>query len=302
MKPLLISPFNEHPMARSIAAALNIPLQKVTLHDFPDGETTVKFEVDLANRDLILLTSLDQPNTKILPLLFIAETAKDLGAKRIGLCVPYLAYMRQDKRFHKGESITADYFSKLLSQYFDWLVTIDPHLHRHHTLSEIYSIPSEALHATKHVARWIAGHIENPLLIGPDHESKQWVEAIAHEARTPYLILEKIRHGDSNVEISSPEIGAYKNHTPVLVDDIISTAQTMIQTLSHLKKLQMAPPVCIGVHAVFAGNAYDALLEAGAARVISCNTIHHPSNSIDLSPLLLNGIQERLDSFSTPYL
>ena len=77
----------------------------------------------------------------------------------------------------------------------------------------------------------------------------------------------------------------YKNHTPVLVDDIISTARTMIETVGHLKKAGMKAPVCIGVHAVFAGNAYQDLKKAGA-KVVTCNTIPHESNGIDLSSIL----------------
>ena len=83
-----------------------------------------------------------------------------------------------------------------------------------------------------------------------------------------------------------------QSHTPVLVDDIISTAHTMIETVQHLRVAGMAPPVCIGVHPVFAGTAYDDLVAAGAAEVISCNTIQHPSNRIDVAGMLATAISE----------
>ena len=73
--------------------------------------------------------------------------------------------------------------------------------------------------------------------------------------------------------------------TPVLVDDIISTARTMIETGGHFHCAGLAPPVCIGVHAVFAADACEAL-RAGAARVVTCNTILHTSNAIDVEDLL----------------
>lgn len=57
----------------------------------------------------------------------------------------------------------------------------------------------------------------------------------------------------------------------------------MIETLAHLKRAGLAAPVCLGVHAVFADRAYEDRLAAGAARVVTCNTIPHPSNAIDLS-------------------
>jgi ribose-phosphate pyrophosphokinase len=82
-----------------------------------------------------------------LPLLFAADTARDLGARRIGLVAPYLAYMRQDIRFHAGEAVTSRTFAAILSRHLDWLVTVDPHLHRYHELSEIYRIPTQVVHA-----------------------------------------------------------------------------------------------------------------------------------------------------------
>ncbi len=87
-----------------------------------------------------------------------------------------------------------------------------------------------------------------------------------------------------------PQIEAYETHTPVLIDDIISTAATMIKTVHHLKSLGMKPPICIGVHAIFAGNAYSDLQMAGVEKIITCNTIQHESNGIDLKAVLIQKI------------
>ncbi len=295
MKAVIISPFEQQALANSIAESLGIEPGEMILREFPDGESYLRLVSSLAGKELIILSSLDSPNQKILPLLFLAETAREMGAKRVGLVAPYLAYMRQDKRFQPGEGVTSDYFAALLSRYFDWLVTVDPHLHRHHYLNEIYSIPNSVLHATSSIAQWIKKEVRQALIIGPDSESEQWVAKVAKETESPYLILEKKRYGDRRVEISLPQIEAFPNHTPVLVDDIISTGQTMLQTVMQLKKAGMKPPVCIGVHAVFADNAYDALLKAGVEKVVTCNTIQHVSNCIDLTDMLSNGISECLD-------
>ena len=237
---------------------------------------------NLSHRQVVFITSLNQPNTKILPLLLAAETARSLGASKITLIAPYLAYMRQDKVFEPGQGITSSYFAKLISTYFDELITIDPHLHRWHTLSAIYNIPTHVLHATKSIAQWIHRHVKKPLLIGPDAESNQWVEKIAAAAHAPYLILEKTRKGDSTIEVSIPNIENYHNMTPILIDDIISTGMTMIGTIKHLQSLKMPQPICIGVHAIFADNAYQNLLATGVDKIITCNTIPHPSNGIDI--------------------
>ena len=70
-----------------------------------------------------------------------------------------------------------------------------------------------------------------------------------------------------------PKVEQYLDHTPVLVDDIISTGQTMIETIRHLNNFGMKAPVCIGVHAVFAGNAYQDILLENVERIVTCNTM-----------------------------
>ena len=231
------------------------------------------------------MATLHQPDEKLLPLYFLSQTAKSLGAKCTCLVAPYLAYMRQDKVFKPGEGVTSDYFGKLISGFADSLITVDPHLHRRSSLSEVYNIPSEVVHAANAISRWVKENVENPVLVGPDSESEQWVSEVATAAGAPFIVLEKTRHGDRDVDVSVPQVEEFKRHTPVLVDDIISTARTMIETVGHLKNAGMKAPVCIGVHAVFAGSAYQDLINAGA-EVVTCNTIPHESNKIDLSSIL----------------
>jgi len=257
------------------------------LRRFPDEETYVRIDSDVKGKDVVLVCTLDHPDQKLLPLYFLSKTAKDLGAASIILVAPYLAYMRQDIRFHKGEGITSSYFAALVSGSVDSLITIDPHLHRRTSLSEIYRIPTTVIHAADKISEWIRLNITKPLLVGPDSESEQWVSAVAANADAPYITLYKTRHGDREVEVSVPHIEKYKDHTPVLVDDIISTARTMIETLGHLRKAGMKKPVCIGVHGIFAGTAYEDLLEAGTAEIVTCNSIPHPSNRIMIDDLIM---------------
>jgi ribose-phosphate pyrophosphokinase len=290
MKPIILALSGNETLAQSLANNLATEVGELIARRFPDGESYVRIETPLQGQDVIIACTLHHPDEKILPLFFIAETAKDLGAKRIGLVAPYLAYMRQDRRFQPGEGITSTYFAKFISSCIDWLVTVDPHLHRRSSLEEIYQVPCKIVHAAPMISDWIKTNMDMPVLVGPDIESDQWVAAVANGADAPYLVLEKTRHGDRDVEISVPDVERWRNRTPVLVDDIISTARTMIETVHHLKRAGLNPPICIGVHGVFADHAYDDLLEAGVAKVITCNTIPHATNAIDLGSHLVDAI------------
>lgn len=294
MKPLIFNLFEAPTFFNNLIKTLSLERGELELHHFPDAESLIRFKSPVKEKNLIFVASLDHPNTKFLPLIFAAETAKELGARHITLITPYLPYMRQDKAFHPGEGITSKYFATLLSRSFDYLITIDPHLHRWHSLNEIYSMPSNVLHANEVIARWIRTHISSPVIIGPDSESQQWVQEIASLAKSPFLVLNKVRKDDFTVEVSIPDAGVLKDHTPILIDDIISTGKTMIATLSHLKQLQSNPPICIGIHALFSNSAYDDLLKAGASKIITCNTVVHPSNDIDISPLIENALSPLL--------
>ena len=271
-----------HALANMVHAAIG----EAEIRHFPDGETYVRVLSEVKDKDVVLVCTLHHPDNKLLPLYFLAKTLRDLKVKSICLVAPYLSYMRQDIQFKPGEAVTSRYFASILSGLFDSLVTIDPHLHRFHDMRELYTIPATVLHAAPTLATWIKEHIQQPLLIGPDEESMQWVKEVATLANAPYVVLNKTRFGDREVQVSLPEIEAYQNNIPVLVDDIISTARTMIETVQHLKKLTMQAPVCIGVHAVFADGAFEALSEAGAAQVVTCNTIPHLSNQIEINNLL----------------
>lgn len=265
---------------------------KFQIRSFPDGESYLRVETDVLGREVIVNASLFHPNDWILNLFFLADALRLQGAKRVGLLAPYLSYMRQDKVFQSGEALTSVTFAHLLSTYFSYLVTVDPHLHRYHSLEEIYSIPTSVVRAAPLITEWIRENVENPFLIGPDEESAQWVKEVAGEF--PYIVLKKVRYEDGHVAISWPEVVDLGDKAPVLIDDIISSGSTMIQAIHHLKD-SMSPLFCMAIHPVFSGNSYQELINTGVKGIITCNSILHPSNQIDLSPLLAQALISILD-------
>ncbi|GIK96301.1 MAG: phosphoribosylpyrophosphate synthetase [Alphaproteobacteria bacterium] len=292
-RPLVFSVSESDQLAGNLAAAIDGELGEIETRRFPDEEAYLRLRTDPRNRSVVVVCTLDRPDTKILPLLFAAETARELGAMRVGLVAPYLAYMRQDRRFNEGEAITSVHFARLLSSSFDWLVTVDPHLHRYQDLDTIYSIPAVTLHAAPILAEWIRTNVSHPLLIGPDSESEQWVASVAASAGAPHIVLRKERLGDREVKISVPNLGEWSGRAPVLIDDIVSSARTMIETARHLADANWPRPTCIAVHPVFSEDSYRSLQEV-AGRIASTNTIPHETNVIDITPLFAGSIAELL--------
>ena len=299
MKPLLLAYPGNDALAEPLRRALNADAVVFEMRRFPDGETYLRIDSDVQDRPVALLCSLHDPDARVLPLIYMSDTLRELGARQVGLIVPYLAYMRQDRRFQVGEAVTSSSFARLISAQFDWLVTVDPHLHRRHSLGEIYTIPTEVVRAAPLLADWIRAHVAAPLVVGPDAESEQWVRAVADAVACPYFVLEKTRRGDREVAVSAiPDIHRWADRTPVLVDDIISSAHTMIETVRQWREAGLTAPICLGVHGVFAAAGYETLRVSGAARIVTTNSIPHASNEIDLSPALVEPIKRGLRAMS----
>ncbi|AUD78838.1 ribose-phosphate pyrophosphokinase [Kangiella profundi] len=291
-KPLVFS-LDNHSLADSLAKTKSVQRGKFDVRQFPDGESYLRITSDVEGRVCIVVADLSHPNAKYLPLLFLVETLRELGASQVGLVAPYLSYMRQDRRFVDGEAVTSRIFAKSLSQHIDWLVTVDPHLHRYHSLDEIYTVPSQVVQGAPALAQWLKSKT-NLLLVGPDSESEQWVSDIANYSQHPFVIGEKQRFGDRHVEVSLPNIDAYRDKTAVIIDDVISSGQTILECIKYLKSKGVEHIQCIAVHGIFADDSDQVLIKAGLSQLATTNTIPHSSNAIDISPRLMTAINSML--------
>ena len=103
-------------------------------------------------------------------------------------------------------------------------------------------------------------------------------------------MLRKTRRGDRDVQIALPDLTRAQGCTPVLVDDIVSSAQTLAVAVRALRDAGFASPACVGVHALFGEGAERLLREAGAEPVLSCNTLPHATNAIDVKPALAHAV------------
>jgi len=291
ISPLLVPLPGNGSLAASIAGALDAEIGVLDVHHFPDGETYLRFASDVAGRSVILLCSLQQPDGLLMPLLLAADTARDLGATEVALVAPYLAYMRQDRRFRPGEAISSRTFAQLLSGRFDWLVTVDPHLHRYASLNAVYTIPSRVVHSAPSIASWIAENVDNPVIVGPDVESEQWVASVARLIDAPYFVLIKSRTGDREVSVTLPDIKTFANRTAVLVDDIGSSGQTLVTAARALRSKGFEANRCIVIHALFDRDVREIFGEQ-SVQIVSTDTVPHETNAIRLGAVLAKAIED----------
>ncbi|MEI8169851.1 MAG: ribose-phosphate pyrophosphokinase [Rhodoferax sp.] len=289
VKPLLLYFEDEQDSALRIAKAGNLTLAKIERHRFPDGEIKLRLPEQLPEQ-LVILRTLNDPNEKLVELLFIAQTARQLGAQHLTLVAPYLAYMRQDIAFNLGEVVSQRVVGKFLAGLFDAVITVDPHLHRVATLQEAVPVTHAiVLSGAPLLSDLIAANLQNPLLVGPDEESAQWVAMAAQRHGFDHAVCHKVRHGDQSVAVDLPDI-SMKGRQVVLLDDVVSTGHTIAQA-TRLLLAAGATSVDVAVtHALFAGNALQLMRDAGVGKVWSTDCIFHSSNAVSMATSIADAL------------
>jgi ribose-phosphate pyrophosphokinase len=292
---LLLAFDDEAVLARRLAQATGWPLAMIGRHRFPDGETRLRLPPQLPPR-AVLLRGLQQPNEKLTELMLAAAGARELGAQRLTLVSPYLAYMRQDLAFTPGEVVSQRHLGRALATWFDAVITVDPHLHRVSTMDEV--VPGRrgiALSAAPLLGEWIARQLPRALLLGPDEESLQWVAVAAQAGGLEHAVCRKARHGDRAVDVALPEVDV-RGRAVVLLDDVASTGRTFVEA-ARGALAQGAASVDVAVtHALLVGDALEQLHAAGVRQVWSTDCVPHPSNVVSMVPLVAQALSSIMAS------
>lgn len=290
-KPVLLCFEDEQESGARIACAGNLDLAKIERHRFPDGEIKLRLP-DVLPEQVVILRTLNDPNEKLIELLLAAQTARDLGARHLTLVAPYLAYMRQDVAFHPGEAISQRIVGRFLADLFNAVITVDPHLHRVATLQEAVPVANAiVLSGAPLLADLIAARRQQPLLVGPDEESAQWVALAASRHDFDHAVCRKVRHDDRTVEVALPDVAVAGRHI-VLLDDVASTGHTVAQAARLLLAAGAASVDVAVTHALFAGDALQVMLNAGVGEVWSTDCICHPSNAVSMATSIAEALAQ----------
>ncbi len=280
--------------AQRLAARLGLGLHEIALHRFPDGELRVT--VGPAAATTIIYASLDQPNDKLLALLFASEALRRGGAQRLVLVAPYLCYMRQDTAFHQGEAVSQKVVGRLLADAVDRVITVDAHLHRTKDIHSVFpGIEADNLSAMPAIAEDLrAGFDPKTVVVGPDEESQAWVSDLASRLGLQCAVARKTRRGDRSVEITFADPVLFNGRPALLVDDIVSSGGTLMTCAKAVQAAGATTIDAVVTHALFAPELAAGLLQAGVRSLKSTDSIHHPSNAIVLDAVLADALRKEL--------
>jgi ribose-phosphate pyrophosphokinase len=272
-----------------LAQCLGVAYCPVYVRAFPDGESLVR--VEQASDTALLYRSLDRPNDKLVEVLLAASALRDNGAKQVIFVVPYLGYMRQDAAFRPGEAVSQRVIGKLLADSFDGLITVDPHLHRTHSLGAVMpGIDAVALSAAPVLGAAINKR-EDPLLVGPDGEARQWVERIAGREGLEFVLGRKRRVGDRKVELSIRDAERAHGHKAILVDDLISTGSTLKIAARLLHEAGAKSVDVLATHCLASEADLAELRAAGIETIRATDSVVGPPGTLPIASLLAHGIR-----------
>ena len=287
--------------ARRLALRLNLPFDQIALHRFPDGE--IRVTVAPAAATTIIYASLDQPNEKLIALLFAAEALRRDGATRLVLLAPYLCYMRQDAAFHPGEAVSQRAVGRLLAENVDRVITVDAHLHRTPDIRNVFpGIEAENLSAMPAIADALLKQGIDPatVIVGPDAESRPWVSDLASRLGLAYTVAQKSRHGDRSVEVALTEPVSVSGRPALLIDDIVSSGGTLISAAKALRAAGATDIDAVITHALFPPDMTAAFAEAGVRSVRSTCSVPHPTNAIALDDVFAGALVREFSDSPSP--
>jgi ribose-phosphate pyrophosphokinase len=287
--------------ARRLASRFALPSHDIGVHRFPDGE--IRVTAAPAAPTTILYASLDQPNEKLITLLFAAEALRREGAKRLVLVAPYLCYMRQDDAFHAGEAISQRAIGRLLAATVDRVVTVDAHLHRTPDIGAVFpGIEAENLSAMPAIAKTLSAQGIDPatIVVGPDAESRPWVRDLADRLGLAHSVGQKVRRGDRAVAIELADDAAISGRPVLLVDDIVSSGGTLIAAATALRAAGAEVIDAVVTHALFPPEMVAAFTRAGIRSIRSTCSVPHPTNAIPLDETLAEALRREFPEERMP--
>jgi len=260
------------PLAGSISDYLGVPLGKVSINPFPDGELFIRLEEDVRGKDVFIIQPTCTPaNETLMELLIFIDSARRASAERITAVMPYFGYARQDRKDEGRTPITAKLTANLIATAgADRVLTMDLHAAQ---IQGFFDIPVDNLHAEPVLSRYFKDHdFKDLVLVSPDTGNAKRARVYAERLGGELAIIDKRRTSGSAVEVGRI-IGDVEGKTVLMMDDMISTAGT-ICSAAKLCAENGAGDIYVGAtHGVLCGPATELLKKAPITEVAVTDTI-----------------------------
>ncbi len=285
-------------LTERICNYLNIEKGKITVRNFSDGETWVRVEESVRNSECFIIQSTRYPvNENMMELFIMIDALKRSSARQITVVLPYFGYSRQDRKDQPHVPITSKLVSNLLvTAGANRVLTIDLHADQ---IQGFFDIPVDHLLAAPIFVQHIRENIMNDhdiVVVAPDTGSAKRARNMAERLDTMIAICDKKRYTDDKTEVMYV-VGDVKDKVAIIVDDLLSTGGTLVNTARALKKAGATAAYAYCTHGILSGNAIEKIEDSPLEKVFITDTVlnktERESSKIEIlsvAPLLAEAI------------
>lgn len=274
---LIFSGSSNLPLSKKVAKGLNLKLSGLEIYTFPDKENRVRVVDRVLDEDVVVIQSTGiSPNRLYMELFFILDSVKRSGARSITIVVPYLGYQRQDHIFRSGEAVSLEVIIRIFHSFrVDRVISFDLHSLK---IEEFFKKEISHLSALPLFAQEIKKLKEKDItLVSPDMGGIRRIKLLAGllGGKVPCISIEKDRDLNTG-QVKSVKINGKVGKTAIIVDDVISTGQTLISATDLLKKNGAEKVYVMATHGIFANGASQNLQNSDIEKVIITDSINVP--------------------------
>jgi ribose-phosphate pyrophosphokinase len=297
-QPLLFAGSSHPILAKEISAQLGIPLGKMKLGQFPDGETEVQILESVRGRDVFIVQSVAlDPNFYLMELLIIVDALCRASARDIAVVIPYYGYCRQDRKDKPRVPITAKLVADLLVEAgVTRVLTVDLHAGQ---LQGFFDIPVDLLHGKTTLIEEIKkARLKDCVVVAPDIGSVKIARSYADELGVGLAIIEKNRLSATDVT-DVTIIGDVNGKDVLLADDMCSTGATLVSAAKACQEKGAKRIFAVFTHGLCVGNAVEMIENSPLEIVWTTNTVQYTDRLkgskklkiVSIAPLLSHAIR-----------
>ena len=261
-------------LAADIASRLNLPMGKISVENFSDGEIFVEIEENVRGRDIFIIQSLCAPtNNNLMELLIITDAMKRASSARVTAVIPYMGYARQDRRSRSARvPITAKVVANMIGAAgVDRVLTVDLHADQ---IQGYFDMPLDNVYASPVLLGDIWKHrYPNQMVVSPDVGGVVRARAIAKRLEDADLAIIDKRRPNPNVSEIMNIIGDVEGRSCIIVDDLVDTAGTLCNAAGALKQRGAIKVVAYSTHAVLSGKAISNIEKSVLDQLVVTDTI-----------------------------
>ncbi|MBI5020893.1 MAG: ribose-phosphate pyrophosphokinase [Ignavibacteriales bacterium] len=272
--------------AEKVSDVIGIPLGKVEIQNFSDGEIWVKYNENIRGTNVFIVQSTNPPAENLIELLVLIDAAKRASARRITAVIPYFGYARQDRKDQPRVSITAKLIANLVTTAgADRVITMDLHAPQ---IQGFFDIPVDHLYSSAVYTSFFAkNNIPDLTVVSPDVGGIKMARAFARRLNAELVLIDKRRPKPNEVEVMNV-IGNVNNRNILIVDDLIDTAGTFCNAVKALRNAGAKKIYGACTHPLFSGGAIERIKASDVEMIYVTDSIplHNAASKFDKIEIL----------------